>query len=188
MKALASLLMSFGLLAAIAGAQPHKVPRRWHETFLRSTTRAAWTTKRSLPARHFPLGTAIGFHTHPGDESRFVVKGSIILKTRGQHDRKSWPAKAFSTFAEPCTAWGQDRMAQLCYPRGSSTKACRSRHRYLKAATLARELPDPQEQHRPLTRLGTAGFTPVGQASPVPATREPVERKRSPHRPPRRRV
>jgi quercetin dioxygenase-like cupin family protein len=34
-----------------------------------------------------PAGTAIGFHTHPGDESGYVLKGTLILKTRGQPDR-----------------------------------------------------------------------------------------------------
>jgi quercetin dioxygenase-like cupin family protein len=35
----------------------------------------------------FPIGTAVGFHTHPGDESGYVVKGSIVLKTQGRPDR-----------------------------------------------------------------------------------------------------
>jgi quercetin dioxygenase-like cupin family protein len=34
-----------------------------------------------------PSGTAIGFHTHPGDEIGYVLKGTLILKTRGQPDR-----------------------------------------------------------------------------------------------------
>jgi quercetin dioxygenase-like cupin family protein len=34
-----------------------------------------------------PPGTAIGFHTHPGDEIGYVLKGTLILKTRGQPDR-----------------------------------------------------------------------------------------------------
>ena len=34
-----------------------------------------------------PAGTAIGFHTHPGDEFGYVLKGPLILKTKGQPDR-----------------------------------------------------------------------------------------------------
>jgi quercetin dioxygenase-like cupin family protein len=34
-----------------------------------------------------PAGTAIGYHTHPGDEAGYVIKGTLILKTRGQPDR-----------------------------------------------------------------------------------------------------
>jgi quercetin dioxygenase-like cupin family protein len=34
-----------------------------------------------------PPGSAIGFHTHAGDESGYVVKGTLVLKTRGQPDQ-----------------------------------------------------------------------------------------------------
>src|ERR1700682_6598435 len=34
-----------------------------------------------------PPGTEIGYHTHPGDEAGYVIKGTLILKTRGQPDR-----------------------------------------------------------------------------------------------------
>ena len=34
-----------------------------------------------------PSGTGIGFHTHPGDEIGYVLKGTLTLKTRGQPDR-----------------------------------------------------------------------------------------------------
>jgi quercetin dioxygenase-like cupin family protein len=34
-----------------------------------------------------PPGSVIGYHTHPGDESGYVIKGTLVLKTRGQPDR-----------------------------------------------------------------------------------------------------
>jgi len=34
-----------------------------------------------------PPGTVIGFHVHPGDESGYVLKGTLILKTQGKPDR-----------------------------------------------------------------------------------------------------
>ena len=34
-----------------------------------------------------PAGTVIGWHVHEGDESGYVLKGNLILKTRGQPDR-----------------------------------------------------------------------------------------------------
>jgi quercetin dioxygenase-like cupin family protein len=34
-----------------------------------------------------PAGTVVGWHVHPGDESGYVLKGNLILKTRGQPDR-----------------------------------------------------------------------------------------------------
>ena len=45
-----------------------------------------------------PAGTAIGYHTHPGDEAGYVLKGTLILKTRGQPDRV---LKAGDSFFNP---------------------------------------------------------------------------------------
>jgi quercetin dioxygenase-like cupin family protein len=47
-----------------------------------------------VPGKEIVIGTAtlapgasIGYHTHPGDEAGYVLKGSLILKTQGQPDR-----------------------------------------------------------------------------------------------------
>ena len=32
-------------------------------------------------------GSSVPYHTHPGDEAGYVVRGTLILKTRGQPDR-----------------------------------------------------------------------------------------------------
>jgi quercetin dioxygenase-like cupin family protein len=32
-------------------------------------------------------GAVVAFHTHPGDEAGYVVKGSVIWKVRGQPDK-----------------------------------------------------------------------------------------------------
>jgi quercetin dioxygenase-like cupin family protein len=42
-----------------------------------------------------PPGTTIGFHTHPGDEAGYVLKGTLILKTRGQPDRVLHAGESF---------------------------------------------------------------------------------------------
>jgi quercetin dioxygenase-like cupin family protein len=34
-----------------------------------------------------PADTAIGFHTHPGDEIGYVLEGTLVVKTRGQPDK-----------------------------------------------------------------------------------------------------
>ena len=34
-----------------------------------------------------PAGSVIGYHTHPGDEAGYVLKGSLVLKVTGQPDR-----------------------------------------------------------------------------------------------------
>ena len=51
-----------------------------------------------LGSAMLPAGTAIGYHTHPGDEAGFVLKGTLILKTRGQPDRM---LKAGDSFFNP---------------------------------------------------------------------------------------
>jgi quercetin dioxygenase-like cupin family protein len=55
-----------------------------------------------VPGKEIVIGTAmlpqdsvIGFHSHPGDESGYVLKGTLILKTRGKPDRT---LKAGDTF------------------------------------------------------------------------------------------
>jgi quercetin dioxygenase-like cupin family protein len=47
-----------------------------------------------VPGKEIVIGTStlssgaiIGFHTHPGDEAGYVVRGTLILKTRGRPDR-----------------------------------------------------------------------------------------------------
>ena len=45
-----------------------------------------------------PPGSAIGYHTHPGDEAGYVLKGTLILKTQGQPDRT---LKAGDSFFNP---------------------------------------------------------------------------------------
>ena len=42
-----------------------------------------------------PAGSVIGYHTHPGDEAGYVVKGNLILKTQGQPDRALKPGDSF---------------------------------------------------------------------------------------------
>ncbi|MHA6203426.1 cupin domain-containing protein [Dyella soli] len=34
-----------------------------------------------------PAGAVIGWHVHNGDESGYVLKGNLVLKTRGQPDQ-----------------------------------------------------------------------------------------------------
>lgn len=40
-----------------------------------------------LGTAEFPKGAAIGWHTHSGDEVGYVLRGNLVLKTRGQPDR-----------------------------------------------------------------------------------------------------
>ena len=43
--------------------------------------RSCWAPPNCRPA------PSIGFHTHPGDEFGYVLKGPLVLKTKGQPDR-----------------------------------------------------------------------------------------------------
>ena len=45
-----------------------------------------------------PADTSIGYHTHPGDEAGYVLKGTFVLKVRGQPDR---PLQAGDSFFNP---------------------------------------------------------------------------------------
>jgi quercetin dioxygenase-like cupin family protein len=45
-----------------------------------------------------PAGSVIGYHTHPGDEAGYVLKGNLILRTQGQPDRA---LKAGDSFFNP---------------------------------------------------------------------------------------
>jgi quercetin dioxygenase-like cupin family protein len=63
-----------------------------------------------------PTGSGIGYHTHPGDEAGYVLKGNLILKTQGQPDKV---LKAGDSFFNPrgavhslVTAPGSDGMAE----------------------------------------------------------------------------
>jgi quercetin dioxygenase-like cupin family protein len=40
-----------------------------------------------LGTAEVPAGAVIGWHTHSGDESGYVLKGDLVLKVKGQADR-----------------------------------------------------------------------------------------------------
>jgi len=42
-----------------------------------------------------PAESVIGYHTHPGDEIGYVLKGTLLLKARGQPDRLLKPGDTF---------------------------------------------------------------------------------------------
>jgi quercetin dioxygenase-like cupin family protein len=42
-----------------------------------------------------PAGAVIGFHTHPGDEFGYVLKGPLVLKKKGEPDRVLQTGDAF---------------------------------------------------------------------------------------------
>jgi quercetin dioxygenase-like cupin family protein len=55
-------------------------------------------TEIVLGTAMLPAGSGFPYHTHPGDEIGYVMKGSVILQTRGQPDRT---LKAGDSFFNP---------------------------------------------------------------------------------------
>src|ERR1700729_365012 len=80
-----SLLAVTALSLSAAADEPAAQPQR---TILERHEQSGVPGKDIvLGTAMLPPGTAIGFHTHPGDESGFVLKGTLIWKVQGQPDK-----------------------------------------------------------------------------------------------------
>jgi len=83
----------FSLLAAIAvslnaGADtPQAAPEPVRTLLARHDQSGVPGTEIVQGTGMLPPGSGFPYHTHPGDEAGYVLKGSVILKTRGQPDR-----------------------------------------------------------------------------------------------------
>jgi quercetin dioxygenase-like cupin family protein len=93
-----SLIAIIGL-SLNAAAEESKLPAQVVRNILERHDQSGVVGKEIVTGTaNFPAGSSIGFHTHPGDESGYVLKGSIILKTQGQPDRV---LKAGDSFFNP---------------------------------------------------------------------------------------
>jgi quercetin dioxygenase-like cupin family protein len=93
-----SLIAIIGL-SLNAAAEESKLPAQVVRNILERHDQSGVAGKEIVTGTaNFPAGSSIGFHTHPGDESGYVLKGSIILKTQGQPDRV---LKAGDSFFNP---------------------------------------------------------------------------------------
>jgi len=99
MKSTHFLLMAIGALALNAAADEPKTSAQPVRTILERHDQSG------VPGKEIVIGTAvlapgasIGYHTHAGDEIGYVLKGSFVLKTRGQPDRS---LKAGDSFFNP---------------------------------------------------------------------------------------
>ena len=80
-----ALLAILGLSVNAAANAPAAQPQR---TVLERHEQSGVPGKDIVIGTAFiPPGTALAFHTHPGDESGYVLKGPLILKIRGQQGR-----------------------------------------------------------------------------------------------------
>jgi quercetin dioxygenase-like cupin family protein len=81
-----AMVLTLGLAAhaqdaAPAGPQPKR-------TILDTHDQSGVPDKQIvLGTAEIPAGTAVGWHTHDGDESGYVLKGNLVLKTRGKPDQ-----------------------------------------------------------------------------------------------------
>jgi quercetin dioxygenase-like cupin family protein len=82
---IATLCLSASALAVDPSPPPPAAPVR---TILERHDQTGVPGKEILLGTAFlPAGTSIGFHTHPGDEFGYVLKGPLVLKIKGEPDR-----------------------------------------------------------------------------------------------------
>jgi quercetin dioxygenase-like cupin family protein len=81
----AILTLSLNAFADAPGSAPASAPVR---TILERHDQSGVPGKEIvLGTALLPGGSVIGFHTHPGDEVGYVLKGSLVLKKKGEPDR-----------------------------------------------------------------------------------------------------
>ncbi|WP_158543539.1 cupin domain-containing protein [Dyella solisilvae] len=74
-------MLAAALGASAQDAQPKRTILDQHDES------GAPGTEIILGTAEFPAGTSVGWHVHPGDESGYVLKGNLVLKTRGKPDQ-----------------------------------------------------------------------------------------------------
>ena len=86
--ALHALFVSAAFLASANAADPAPAAPEAKRTILDRHDQSGVDGKEIVAGTaEFPKGSAIGWHTHAGDEAGYVLRGNLILKTRGQPDR-----------------------------------------------------------------------------------------------------
>jgi quercetin dioxygenase-like cupin family protein len=85
LRNLLPVLMAF---AVGAHAEDAKAPPQAERKILAKHDQSGVPGKEIvIGTANFPPGAVIGFHTHPGDEAGYLIKGSVTLKTRGGVDK-----------------------------------------------------------------------------------------------------
>src|SRR5580698_7389320 len=99
MKLTHLLLIAFTALSLNAAADEPKAAAQPVRNILEKHDQSGVAGKEIvIGTATLPPGSAIGYHTHPGDEAGYVLKGNLILKTQGQPDRA---LKAGDSFFNP---------------------------------------------------------------------------------------
>jgi quercetin dioxygenase-like cupin family protein len=87
MKSIAISLALVTVVLSAAADEPSTAPQPVRTIFERHDQAGVPGKEIVIGSALLPAGTTIGFHTHPGDESGYVLKGVLILHTRGKPDR-----------------------------------------------------------------------------------------------------
>jgi quercetin dioxygenase-like cupin family protein len=87
MKSIAVSLALATVVLSAAADEPGAAPQPVRTLFERHDQSGIPGKEIIIGSASLPAGTTIGFHTHPGDESGYVLKGVLILHTRGKPDR-----------------------------------------------------------------------------------------------------
>jgi len=85
-----SIAMLFALAATVLSAaadESSATPQPVRTIFERHDQTGVPGKEIVIGSAMLPAGTVIGFHTHPGDEVGYVLKGVLIIHVRGKPDR-----------------------------------------------------------------------------------------------------
>jgi quercetin dioxygenase-like cupin family protein len=81
-----SLALAVIVLTAVAD-EPAAGPQPVRTIFERHDQSGVPGKEIVIGSAMLPAGTTMSYHTHPGDESGYVLKGMLILHRRGQPDK-----------------------------------------------------------------------------------------------------
>ena len=99
MKLLRLSVLAIAVLSLNAAADEPKAAPQPVRTILERHDQSGVAGKEIvIGTATLPAGSSIGYHTHPGDEAGYVLKGTMILKIQGQPDRT---LKAGDSFFNP---------------------------------------------------------------------------------------
>lgn len=93
--ALAALATSVDVAAQDAKAGAAQEPQAKRTIIERHDQAGVPGKEIVLGTAEFPPGAVIGWHVHAGDEAGYVLRGTLVLKTRGQPDRTLKAGDAF---------------------------------------------------------------------------------------------
>jgi quercetin dioxygenase-like cupin family protein len=96
MKLVPASLIAIAVLSLNATADEPKAPAQPVRNLMEHHDQSGVPGKEVvIGTATLPPGSVIGYHTHPGDEAGYVLKGNLILKTQGQPDRALKPGDSF---------------------------------------------------------------------------------------------